>query len=164
PSRVKRFEASGEIRLRVPGRAGGALRGGLRGWAQDGELEAEATLDREEYVKAVLAGEGGGIRETEALRALAVAIRSFAFVNADRHKAEGFHFCDTTHCQDLLLVERNPALDRAVEDTPDELLWHDGAPVPAYHHADSGGKTESAQAVWGVDAPSWMEGGDDPYS
>ncbi len=164
PSRVKRFEASGEIRLRVPGGAWGVLRGSLRGWAHDGELEAEATLDREEYVKAVLAGEGGGMREAEALRALAVAIRSFAFANADRHKAENFHFCDTTHCQDLRLVERNPALDRAVEDTPDELLWHDGAPVPAYHHADSGGKTESAQAAWGVDAPSWMEGGDDPYS
>lgn len=164
PSRVKRFEASGEIRLRVPGRAWGSLQGSLRGWAHDGELEVEATLAREEYVKAVLAGEGGGMREAEALRALAVAIRSFAFANADRHQAEDFHFCDTTHCQDLRLVERNPALDRAVEDTADELLWHDGAPVPAYHHADSGGKTESARAVWGVDAPSWMEGRNDPYS
>ena len=159
-----RFEAEGEIRLRVPGRPWGTLRGSLRIWSLEGELEVEATLQREEYVKAVLAGEAGGIRETEALRALAVAIRSYAFANADRHKAEGFHFCDTTHCQDLRLVERHASLDRAVEDTADELLWHDGAPVSAYHHADSGGRTENARAVWGHAAPEWMQGRADPYS
>lgn len=164
PSRVERLTAQGEIRLRVPGRPWGTLRGSLNVWSHDGELEVEATLTREEYVKAVLAGEGGGMRETEALRALAVAIRSYAFANADRHKSEGFHFCDTTHCQDLRLVERHPALDRAVEDTADELLWRDGEPVPAYHHADSGGRTEDAQAVWGANAPAWMEGRADPYS
>ncbi len=164
PARTDRLEAEGELRLRVPGRPWGTLRGSLRIWSQDGELEVEATLPREEYVKAVLAGEAGGIREPEALRAMAVTIRSYAFANAERHQAEGFHFCDTTHCQDLRLTERSTALDRAVDDTADELLWHNGAPVPAFHHADSGGHTESAQAVWGGDAPAWIEGRPDPYS
>ncbi len=164
PSRAGKLEAEGELRLRVPGRPWGTLRGSLRIWSQDGELELEATLPREEYVKAVLAGEAGGIREPEALRAIAVAIRGYAFADAGRHEAEGFHFCDTTHCQDLRLVERSAALDRAVDDTADELLWHNGEPVPAYHHADSGGHTESAQAVWGDNAPAWIEGRADPYS
>ncbi|MCC6262017.1 MAG: SpoIID/LytB domain-containing protein [Bryobacterales bacterium] len=164
PSLFKQVEITGEFRIRVPDRPWGNLRGSLKVWVQDGELEVEAALPREEYVKAVLAGEGGGMRGTEALRALAVAIRSYAFANAGRHKSEGFDFCDTTHCQDLRLVERHAALDRAVEDTAYELLWHDGAPVPAYHHADSGGRTESAQAVWGAKAPPRMEGRVDPYS
>ncbi|MDZ7636646.1 MAG: SpoIID/LytB domain-containing protein [Bryobacterales bacterium] len=164
PSRATRFEITGGMRLRVPGRAWGTLPGTLKVWMHDGQLEVEATLAREDYVKAVLAGEGGGLREPEALRALAVAIRSYAFANDGRHKTEGFHFCDTTHCQDLRLTPRHAALESAVDDTADELLWRDGVPVPAYHHADSGGHTESAQSVWGADAPAWMLGRADPYS
>ncbi|MCC7341590.1 MAG: SpoIID/LytB domain-containing protein [Bryobacterales bacterium] len=164
PSRFKHVDATGDFRVRIPGMPWGKPRGSLRIWAQDGELQVEAVLTSEEYVKAVLTGEGGGMRQTEALRALAVAIRSYAFANAGRHKSEGFDFCDTTHCQDLRLAERDAALDRAVEDTADELLWHGGAPVPAYHHADSGGHTESAQAAWGTAAPGWMEGHPDPPS
>jgi stage II sporulation protein D len=164
PSRAATLQVNGAVRLRVPGNAWGSLAGSLRFWVHEGELEVEATLPREDYVKAVLAGEGGGIAEPEALRALAVAIRSYAFTHADRHKAEGFHFCDTTHCQDLRLTPRSEAVNRAVDDTADELLWHRGAPVPAYHHADSGGHTESAHAVWGEDAPAWMMGHADPHS
>jgi stage II sporulation protein D len=164
PSRAATLQVNGTVRLRLPGNAWGSFTGSLRFWVNDGELEVEATLPREDYVKAVLAGEGGGIAEPEALRALAVAIRSYAFAQAGRHKAEGFHFCDTTHCQDLRLTPRSEAVNRAVEDTADELLWHRGAPVPAYHHADSGGHTESARTVWGTAAPAWMVGRADPHS
>lgn len=164
PSRATTLQVIGTVRLRLPGNAWGSFTGSLRFWVHDGELEVEATLPREDYVKAVLAGEGGGISEPEALRALAVAIRSYAFTQAGRHKTEGFHFCDTTHCQDLRLTPRSQAVNRAVEETADELLWHRGAPVPAYHHADSGGHTESARAVWGEEAPVWMVARADPHS
>lgn len=164
PARVPAFTAQGNLRLRVPGNPWGAFHGTLRFWAEEGQIEVEATLPREDYVKAVLAGEGGGIREPEALKALAIAIRSYAFTLADRHRKDGFHFCDTTHCQDLRLTPRNAAIEAAVDATADTLLWHRGAPVPAYHHADSGGHTESARALWGAAAPAWMEGRPDPHS
>lgn len=153
-----------QLRLRIPGGAWADFTGELRLWVADGELQAEIRMPREDYVKAVLAGEGGGMREPEALKALAVAIRSYAFATADRHQAEGFHFCDTTHCQDLRLAARHPALNDAVEATTDELLWRQGHPVPAWHHADSGGYTEDARAVWGKDAPAWLRGAPDPWS
>ncbi len=164
PARSARIVADGEFRLRTPGGEWGTLRGSLSIWSSEEELQLEATLPREEYVKAVLSGEAGGLRQPGALRALAVAIRSYAFASADRHKSEGFDFCDTTHCQDLRLAARRAELDAAVEDTAGELLWHGGVPVAAYHHADSGGRTESAQALWGANAPAWMEGRADPYS
>ena len=43
PSRAGRLEAEGELRLRIPGGPWGTLRGSLRIWSQDGELEVEAT-------------------------------------------------------------------------------------------------------------------------
>jgi stage II sporulation protein D len=155
---------TGLLRLRVPGGSWGQLPGVLRVWVEDGELQAEATLHREDYVRAVLAGEAGGISEPEALKAIAVAIRSYAFTLSNRHQSEGFHFCDTTHCQDLRLVDRGRLIDTAVEETANELLWRDGAPVQAWHHADSGGHTEDARAVWGKEAPAWMRGQQDPWS
>lgn len=164
PQELESLEVNGTMRLRMPGREWSTLPGSLRVWATNGELEVEASLSREDYVKAVLAGEGGGLREPEALRALAVAIRSYAFARPDRHKGEGFHFCDTTHCQDLRLARRNTAVDEAVDATADELLWHGGNPVPAYHHANSGGYTESPRAAWGGTEAAWMKAVPDPAS
>ncbi|MCZ2156481.1 MAG: SpoIID/LytB domain-containing protein [Bryobacterales bacterium] len=163
-ARKTRIRFSGDLQLRVPEGQWGILHGILDVWAADGELYLEAELPREEYVKAVLSGEASGLKQPEALRAIAVAIRSFAFANSNRHKSEGFDFCDTTHCQDLRLVARRPELDHAVDNTAGEILWRNGSPVAAYYHADSGGHTENAQALWGAAAPSWMEGRADPYS
>ena len=163
-TRAETVRSEGPLRMRMPAGSWATLNGQLRVWIADGELHAEVRLAREEYVRAVLAGEAGGIREPEALKAIAVSIRSYAFALGARHLEEGFTFCDTTHCQDLRLAARHPLLDEAVAGTADELLWKEGAPVPAWHHADSGGHTEDARTAWGQDAPSWMEGKPDPYS
>src|SRR5580658_10384150 len=55
----------------------------------------------ETYVAAVLAGESGGFQSSEALKAMAVAARTYAVRMRGRHSAEGFDLCDTTHCQRL---------------------------------------------------------------
>lgn len=164
PTQVPSIESASRLRLRVPGGTWAEFAGQLRIWASGGELHAEIAMDPESYVRAVLAGEAGGIREPEALKAIAVAIRSYAFALGSRHADEGFTFCDTTHCQDLRLASRHPLLDEAVEETASEILWKEGAPVPAWHHADSGGHTEDARAVWGKDAPAWLRGQPDPSS
>ncbi|MCW5966099.1 MAG: SpoIID/LytB domain-containing protein [Bryobacterales bacterium] len=164
PNHVGRVECLSRLRLRIPGGTWAEFAGQLRIWASDGELHAEVAMDPEDYVRAVLAGEAGGIREPEALKAIAVAIRSYAFALGSRHTDEGFTFCDTTHCQDLRLATRHPLLDEAAEETAGEILWKDGTPVPAWHHADSGGHTEDARAIWGKDAPSWQRGQPDPSS
>ena len=53
----------------------------------------------EVYVARVLAGEGEPRAADAAQQALAIAIRTYALANFDRHGREGFDVCDTTHCQ-----------------------------------------------------------------
>ncbi|MBI3281510.1 MAG: SpoIID/LytB domain-containing protein [Acidobacteria bacterium] len=108
-----------------------------------GEL---ARFPREEYVAGIVAGETGDFRSAEALKAMAVAARTYAFRHMGRHKKDGYDFCDTTHCQSL----RQPG-DRhreAAEATEAEMLWYQGSPADTYYHANCGGATEAAEDVW----------------
>ena len=43
--------------------------------------------------------EGTTESEPEALKALAIAIRTYALKNHGRHAKDGYDFCTTTHCQ-----------------------------------------------------------------
>jgi len=43
--------------------------------------------------------EGTTETEPEALKALAISIRTFALKNVGRHAKDGYDFCSTTHCQ-----------------------------------------------------------------
>src|SRR5439155_18328188 len=61
-------------------------------------------LSLEDYVLGVVATEGSMEAEPEALKALAVAVRTYAMKNQGRHEREGFDFCSTTHCQRFQLV------------------------------------------------------------
>ncbi len=69
----------------------------------------------ERYVTAALAGESSVFRSDEALKAMAVAARTYAVKMRGRHRAEGFDFCDTTHCQRLELNAASARLESAVE-------------------------------------------------
>jgi stage II sporulation protein D len=107
----------------------------------------------EAYIAAVLAKESGNFRSDEALKAMAVAVRSYALHFRGRHQKEGFDFCDTTHCQALQPGAVTPRLRKAAAETAGELIWYDRAPAAAYYHADCGGSTEAAQHVWGSGEP-----------
>ena len=102
----------------------------------------------ETYVAAVLAGESGGFRSNEALKAMAVAARTYAVRMRGRHSAEGFDLCDTTHCQRLDRARVTPRIDAAASDTAGEMLWYAGKPAFTPYTRDCGGRTEDAAAVW----------------
>jgi stage II sporulation protein D len=109
---------------------------------------AVVEIPLETYVAAVLAGESGGFQSDEALKAMAVAARTYAVRMRGRHSAEGFDLCDTTHCQRLDRAGVTPRIDAAVSDTAGELLWYAGKPAFTPYTRDCGGKTEDAAAVW----------------
>lgn len=121
------------------------------------------SMTLEEYVAAVLAGEAAGIQEPQALRALAVASRSYAVHFRSRHRAEGFDFCDTTHCQDLRLAALDARVREAAEATEGELLWFEGRPAAAFYHQDCGGQTEDATAVFPDSVAPYLRRLTDPY-
>ncbi len=86
-------------------------------------------LPLERYVAAVLAGESSVFRSDAALRAMAVAARTYAVRMRGRHPAEGYDFCTTTHCQHVDLDGITPHLESIAAETAGELLWFEGKPA-----------------------------------
>lgn len=119
----------------------------------------------EDYLFGVVAAEMPARFEPEALKAQAVAARTYALYRAAGDKHGGAVCEDPACCQAWLEeaqlrekwgadYEANAAkLRRAVEDTAGQLLTWDGAPILAAFHACSGGWTETGENVFGLDLP-----------
>jgi SpoIID/LytB domain protein len=105
-----------------------------------------STIPLEVYVARVLAGEGEPGAAEAAQQALAVAIRTYAVVNAGRHRRDGFDLCDTTHCQVLRTATESSR--RATMATAGRVLTLGGRPVEIFYSASCGGQSESAVNVW----------------
>ncbi len=118
-------------------------------------------LPLEEYVLGVVAGEMPASFEVEALKAQAVAARTYTLYCAAGQKHAGADVCaDPGCCQAWLDDERlqqnwgaaydgNLARVRAAaEQTAGEYLCYEGAPVFAAFHASSAGATEASGAIW----------------
>jgi len=119
--------------------------------ANDGHLLITALMPMEEYVAGVLAGETGNFKSDEALKAMAVAARTFAMHFGSRHALDGFDFCDTTHCQDLRIAGIDAHLRNIAASTAGEILWYDGEPAAAYYAANCGGTSEDGRFILGND-------------
>jgi len=97
------------------------------------------TMPLEDYVAGVMAGEAGSMKSPEALKALSIAIRTYAVKFRGRHKDDGYDFCNTTHCQNY----RAAAGSEAADATVGEMLWRKGELVEAYYSKDCGGTNDS---------------------
>lgn len=107
----------------------------------------------EEYLRGVLPDEMSPSYPLEALKAQAVAARSFALKNRDKHKKDGFDLCDKTHCQVYVGAKTFETTDKAVEETCGEILTYKEKLIETSFHADSGGMTEDVSDVWGRATP-----------
>jgi stage II sporulation protein D len=120
-------------------------------------------LSAEKYVAAVLAGESSTFRSDEALKAMAIAARTYAAYFKSRHAAEGFDFCSTTHCQRVVLKDINARFTKAAADTRGLLLWYEARPAFAVYTRDCGGSSEAARLVWPDIRAPYLPVHDDPY-
>lgn len=136
----------------------------------------------EDYVKGVVAGEMPSSFEMEALKAQAVAARTYSLSKIIRSGDGGnpdhpsAPVCDDTHCQ----VYRSPEelkkiksaewmdagwskIQEAVDRTKGELMYYQGSLVeqPLFH-SSSGGKTENSEDVF-VSALPYLRSVDSPY-
>lgn len=116
----------------------------------------------EEYVKAVLESEISDQFPPEALKAQAIAIRSYALAHLDKHQKEGFNFCDLTHCQVYAGFRSNhSALNQAAKQTEGIVLADHFKPIEALYHSTCGGHTSSNQKVFGGKALPYLQGVND---
>jgi SpoIID/LytB domain protein len=129
--------------------------------------DATLRLPLEDYVFGVLAAEGSVETEVEALKALAVAARTYAVHNLGRHARDRFDLCDTTHCQRFVPVRDESARPdfyelarRAVRETAGEVLRDaSGRVAECYFSAACGGRTADVSKLWGAShAPAHLRG------
>ena len=126
-------------------------------FVQSGGAIIAASL--EDYVLATVLAEVSPIADEPAVAARifevqAIVARSYAVANLGRHRAQGFDLCDSTHCQiydpSRLRTSRLVTIAReAVRRTAGEILTFASRPAETLFHADCGGSTAAADAVWG---------------
>lgn len=127
-----------------------------------------------EYLTGVVSAEMPADFNEEAIKAQAVAARSYLISHINSYKNgaypenhKGADTCtDYTHCQAWMSEQARKAawsadkaeanmekIKKAVADTAGEVMVYDGAVINAVFHSTSGGKTENAVDVWGSDVP-----------
>ena len=104
-------------------------------------------LPLEDYLKGVVPAEMPSKWKEEALKAQAIAARSYAVAtkNAGKHGSKGFDVSDTTADQAYggASAEKTTT-SKAVDDTKGIVLVQNKNVLPTYYHASSGGQTK----VW----------------
>ncbi len=108
-------------------------------------------LSMDEYLKGVVPHEMPPYWPTEALRAQAVAARSYASTRS-AHLGEGADVCTTTHCQ-VWNATHYDTTDQAVDDTHGVVARYGGSVIYAFFFAHCDGHTRDASEVWGGDLP-----------
>jgi len=154
---------SGAIRLEAPGQSLISANFPVHIQASDGHLLLTATIPIEDYVTAVLAGESGDFRNDESLKAMAVVVRTYATRFRGQHSAEGFDFCDTTHCQVPSWNSASSRISAARDFTRGEILLFQGAAVSAFYHQNCGGTTAASREVWPTVSEPYLRTHSDPY-
>ncbi len=118
---------------------------------ENGKIKVINHLSLDRYIKGVLPNEVYPSWENEALKAAAVATRTYTLKSIrGKHSSLGFDVCTTTCCQVYAgLTKTAESTDRAVEETKGQVLYYNGALAETVYHAISGGITESAAGAWG---------------
>jgi len=133
----------------------------------NGKLTVVNILGIEEYVMGVCACEMTESWPLEALKAQAVAARTYVqklISNSIYHYTCGFDVTADTYCQAYLgktgVGER---IREAAESTANQYLTYNGKLIDALYSAADGGATESNENVYGTGAYPYLVGVFDPF-
>jgi stage II sporulation protein D len=113
----------------------------------DGKLEAVNTLPLDDYVVDVVSSECPGYWQQDALRAQAVASRSFALMSKRSDTSFDVYPDDRSQNYHGMRKEFASAA-AAVASTKRQVLFYDGQPVKAFFSASNGGLTSGVEDIW----------------
>ena len=153
------FAAPADAGLRWEGKR---YRGRLVVFLNDrGRLNLVNELPIEQYLRGVVPRElgPGAYPELEALKAQAIAARSYTLRNLGEFADEGYDLCGTPRCQVYGgMDDEHPLSDRAVAETAGEVLLYDGQPIDALYSATCGGHTENVEVIFPLKRASYLRG------
>ncbi|MBL4935784.1 stage II sporulation protein D [Clostridium sp. YIM B02515] len=139
------------------------------------EQDKVVDMSLEDYVRGVVSGEMPAEFDIEALKAQAVAARTYALSHMEKlggstctiSKDKGADICDTVHCQVYKTKEGRfndwpkknaeeywAKITEAVKQTAGEVITYDGSIIKSpYYFSMSSGRTENAADVFSMDVP-----------
>ncbi|MBE6947018.1 MAG: stage II sporulation protein D [Ruminococcaceae bacterium] len=134
--------------------------------------EETVTMDLQDYLVGVILAEMPTSYALPALQSQAIVARTYALKRQGEGRHPGGAICTDSECCQAYVAE-NTYLDglgfpqdieiaaEAVKTTKDLVLTYGGALIEATYFHCSGGRTEEAVAVWGVDYP-YLQSVDSP--
>lgn len=111
-------------------------------------------VDLEDYLYSVVGGEMVASWPLEALKAQAVAARSYALHQQNRSRNQNYDLVSTTASQVYKgVTSETPRTHEAVNSTQGQVLTHRGKVILAVFHSSSGGHTENVEDIWSRPLP-----------
>jgi len=165
--------------LRVEAPAGGAIRlggraqNGISGGSYRGAMEFRSgtfsglnainAVTLEDYVRGVVSKESPSSWPIEALKAQAVAARTYA-ITTDK-PGDGFqHYADVRSQVYGGVGAETASTDRAVKETTRQVVTYQGAPIVTYFFSTSGGRTENVEnGFLGAEPKPYLVSVKDPF-
>jgi stage II sporulation protein D len=146
-----------------PGVRDGRYRGALELRPAGGGLNVINAVGLEDYVRGVVSAESPPNWPADALKAQAVAARTYAITTSKA--GAGFDQYADTRSQVYRGVSAElPTTDAAVAATRYQVVTYGGRPVVTYFFSTSGGHTENVEnSFLGSTPQPWLKGVDDPY-
>ncbi|NLJ79962.1 MAG: stage II sporulation protein D [Firmicutes bacterium] len=147
----------------------------------DGESQTLLRMTLEDYVQGVVAAEMPASFEPEALKAQAVAARTYAYRRMERDERIPEH--PEAHLSSdyqsgqawisweefmkryglLTAVKLQKKIKKAVRSTQGVVAYYQDEPILAVYHSTSGGRTENSEHYWTQQLP-YLRAVEDPYS
>jgi stage II sporulation protein D len=116
----------------------------------------------ERYLQGVVPGEMPAAWPAAALRAQAVAARSYALTSLVPHRAFDVHADTRSQVYGGVQAE-HPRTTAAVRATAGTIAVFAGRPARTLFHSSSGGRTAASEEVFGGDPIPYLRSVDDPY-
>ena len=138
-----------------------AYRGKIEFTSVGNAINTVNILTMDQYLYGVVPSEVYPEWPQEALKAQAVAARTYAQYHIGKHS--NYDLCDHTHCQQYSGYRKEEAsTNKAVDATSGEIAYYNGRPINSVYYDCDGGYTLSAEEVWGSDIP-YLQSVPDPY-
>jgi stage II sporulation protein D len=150
--------ADGAVRLSGRGTYRGVLELRPAGFG----IDAVNAVALDDYVKGVVSAESPSSWPLEALKAQAVAARTYA-ITTTKGGAGFEHYADTRSQVYRGVAAETPTTDQAVAETAGQVVTFEGRPVVTYFFSTSGGRTENVENSFGGEPQPWLKSVEDPY-
>src|SRR5215208_3644809 len=144
------------------GRSSGSYRGILELRPGAFGVNAINAVALDQYVQGVVPVESPASWPLEALKAQAVAARTYAITSTKG--GNGFeHYPDTRSQVYGGMGVEQPTTNQAVAETARQVVTYEGRPVTTYFFSTSGGRTENNENSFGGPPQPWLRSVEDPY-